>query len=359
MVRDRGKKDNDKDSSGNGKYYVTAGLLALGLITLILIAYAPLSPWYLWWEDDEEVPITPTTRTVSTVAVWSNVDGELVSSFVEWDVWIPKTGADFSEGYEDITALATNFEREITGKDADDISIDLRDHEWVWFEATGNTVFDNTFYLRRGEANFDYDFLVHHRSSDVNFNILNSSMASITIPGHSTNFNGTGILKAPGYTTTDCHYGDIGWELTATEFAELTTKEKKEIWDENRWRDQWPVYIPTDDICNEFDRDFEKITNTPALKWTFNDTISVIDGAVTQINYTIGKGYPIEILISGTFLYMVWYEGFDFYPDPYTFEFEMWFGLNISVTTVESGRADIPGSLSTLSWAETYSTIGT
>jgi len=312
----------------------------------------------MWWEDDEEPTITPLTRTVSTVAAWSNVDGELVSSFVEWDVWVPKSGVDFDEGYEDITALNTNFERLVTGKDADDISEDLRPHEWVWFECTGNTVFDNDFYLRRGGANFDYDFLVHHRSSDVNFNILDNTMANISIPGQSTNFNGTGILKAPSYNTTDCHYGDIGWELTATEFTELTTKEKEVIWDENRWRDQWPVYVTTDDTNNNFDRDFEKITNTFGLKWTLNDTISVIDGAITQLNCTIAKGYPIETLISGTYLYMVWYEGFDFYPDPYTFEFEMWFGVNISVTTVQSGRANVYGSLSTLTWAETYSTIG-
>jgi len=311
------------------------------------------------WTGGPAVEVTPTELTTSTFTTLSSISGDDVSNFVEMDIWVPKADATFDEGYEDITALTTNFEREETNSDADDISIDLRDYDYVWAEITGNTVFDNTFYLLIGGMNYDYLFYVHDRTSDINFNILNSTMDSITIPGQATNDNYTAILNAPGYTITDNHYGDIGWDLTNTEFDELSAREKEVVWDETEWMDQYPVYVPTDDTNNNYDRDFEKITNAPALKFTFNATINITDGATTQINCTIGRGYPIETLISGANLYMVWYEGFDFNPDPYTFEFEMWFGSAINVTTVESGRANIFGSFSSLTWAETYSTIGT
>ena len=308
---------------------------------------------------------TPTVKTASTFTTISSLSGEDVSNFVEWDIWVPKSGATFDDGMEDITALTTNFEREITGKDADDISIDLRDHPYAWAEITGNTVFNNTFYLIYGGSNYDYIFHGHQESSDVNFNILNSTGGAITIPGWASGDgvavadNFTAVADAPHYTLTDNQYGDVGWELSATEFTDLSAREKEAIWDEAKYRDQYPTYNPTVDTVNELDRDFEKITNAFALKYTFNETINVTDGATLEVNCTIDRGYPIDVLVSGANLYMVFYEGIDFYTEPYTFGYEMSYGADISITTVISCRVDVPGSLSTATLAKTYSTIGT
>jgi len=343
-----------KERSTNTKYYVTAGVFVIGLIVLLGLAYSPLSPIYKWWDDDVE-PI-PTPKLVSSFTFFSGQDGEIVSSFVEADLWGPKSGATFENGYEDITDLTTNFERIETGKDADDILPDLRGEPYYWLEITGNSVFNNTFHLLWGGANYDYNINVHDTTSDVNFAILNSTMGSITIPGQATTDNYTAELRAPHYVITDCHYGD-NWEMSTTDFADLSASAQEAYWNEALWQDQFPTYDPTLDTSNDYDRNWEKLTNTFGLKWTFNETINTTVGAATEITCTIDRGYPIETYISGADLYMVWDEGISFDPD-YTFTFEMTFGINISVTTVISGRANVYGDLSTIAWSETYSIIG-
>lgn len=333
----------------------------------LLIFVIAICGWIFWPQSPTPTPEeTPTTKATSTFTLISYVDGEDVSNFAEMDIWEPKTDATFDEGYEDITAITTKFEKAVTGKDADDISIDLRDEDYYWAEVTGNSVWDNTFYLLIGGANYDYLFYVHHTSSDVNFNVLDDSMNELNYGIDPTvtpasgqkgvDANYTAVLKAPHLTKTNCHYGDVGWVMTATDFSELTLKNKEIIWNENDWRDQWPTYDPTLDTSNDFVRDFEIITNAFGLKWTMNESISVVDGNALQINCTIGKGYPVEAFISGVYLYMIWYEGFDFDPSPYAMEFELSFGSAINVTTVQSGRVTIPST--TVTGFTAYSTIG-
>ncbi|KKM86826.1 hypothetical protein LCGC14_1275150 [marine sediment metagenome] len=333
---------------------------------IFLVAGIPLIVWggitaYNAYAIGGETPVeTPTTKLYSTFALISNVDGEIVSPFVEVDIWGPKDSADFSLGMEDITDLTTNFERIETNADADDVEIDLRDELYYWLEITGNSLFQNTFFLLYGGANYDYIKAVHDPSSAMPFNIfVKNTGAAITIPGHQTNGNFTGVLDVPinSRTAANLHYGD-NWALSTTEFAALAERQQKPYWDEGNWCDQFPSYDPTLDTVNEYDRAWEKITNAPALKFVMNDTISVIDGEATQINTTIGRGYSIDFLVSGVNLYMAWYEGIDFDPSPYTFDFEMTFGVNITITTVYSGRADVYGAFSSLAWDTTYNEIG-
>ncbi len=306
--------------------------------------------------DDE----TPTTKLKSTLKLVSSIELQDVSNFVTIDLWGQKDSADFSLGMEDITDLSTNFKRIETNVDADDLSIDLRDGDYYWLEITGNSVFQNTFYLLYGGGNYDYTKYVHDPSSAAPFNMyVKNTGAAITIPGHTTSGNFTGIVDVPIDSTTpaELHYGD-GWELSTTEFAALSLRQQKVYWDERNWCDQFPTYDPTLDTINKYDRNWETVTNVYAIKFVMNDTVSVVDGEVTQINVSIARGYPIEYLISGVNIYMAWYEGFDFDPFPYTFDFEMWFGANISITTVYDGRANVFGSLSSLTWDTTFNEIG-
>ncbi|KKN03696.1 hypothetical protein LCGC14_1105060 [marine sediment metagenome] len=338
----------------NTKFYIIIGILVVSLGIVALVAWNPLST--LFPDEEEETIIL----AASTFTLYSAVDGEDVSNFATMDIWVPKSDATFEDGYEDITALTKNFEREESGKDADDISIDLRDYDYIWAEVVGNSVWENTFYLFYGGVNQDYKRYAHHTSSAVPFNFyVKNTGAAITIPGHTTNGNFTGVLDVPidSRTPADNHYGDA-WVLSTTEFGELTQTQQEFYWDESNWCDQYPTYDPTLDTVNELVRDFETITNTFALKFVMNATINVTDGAATQINCTIARGYSIDTVISGANLYMVWYEGFNFDPDPYTFDFEMWFGADITVTTVYSGRVDVPASLSSITNFVVYNEIG-
>lgn len=332
---------------------------------IFLFAGIPLIVWggitaYNAYTIGGDQPATTTPKLISTFTTIANVGGEDVSNFVTIDIWGQKDNADFSLGMEDITDLTTNFERIETNVDADDLEIDLRDGDYYWAEITGNSVFQNTFHLLYGGRNYDYPIIVNDPSSAVPFNIyVKNTGANITIPGHTTNGNFTGVMHFPidSKTPADLHYGD-GWELSTTDFADLPLRLQKDYWDEGQWCDQFPSYDPTLDTVNKYDRNWERVTNAPALKFVMNDTISVTDGAATQINCTIARGYPIEFLISGTNLYMAWYEGFDCDPFPYTFDFEMWFGVNITITNVYSGRANVYGALSSLTWDTTYNEIG-
>ena len=338
----------------NTKYYIAGGFLAFILVVGTIVGLTGYNPW----ASDEDT--TPTPLAASTFALYSAVDGEDVSNFATMDIWVPKSDATFEDGYEDITAVPQNFEREESGKDADDISIDLSDYEYVWAEITGNSVWQNTFHLIfPGGTNRVHRYNVHHVSSAVPFNIhVKNTGAAITIPGHTTDGNFTGILDVPvSYlAAANCHYGDA-WDLSTTEFGELTATQQEFYWDQGNHRDQWPTYDPTLDTVNEYVRDFETITNTFALKFVFNATINVTDGSATQINVSIARGYPIDTVISGANLYMVWYEGFNFI-EPYAFDFEMLFAANITITTVYSGRVDVPASLSSLTNFVVYNEIG-
>ncbi len=303
---------------------------------------------------------TPQTRLTSAFTVYANIGEEDVSNFVTMDIWGQKDNADFSLGMEDITDLTTNFKRIETNVDADDLSIDLREGDYYWAEITGNSVFQNDFHLIYGGGNYDFRYFVNDPSSAAPFNIyVKNTGAAITIPGHTTNGNFTGVVDVPIDSTTpaELHYGD-GWALSTTEFADLSLRQQKVYWDEGKWCDQFPSYDPTLDTINKYDRNWERVTNVFALKFVMNDTISVVDGAATQLNVSIARGYSIEYLVSGVNLYMAWYEGIDFDPIPYTFDFEMWFGVNIAITTVYSGRATVYGSLSSLTWDTTYNEIG-
>ncbi len=358
----RSIKTKYKDLDQKFKFLIVFGIIfcIVGIPMIIWGGIWAFNTYAIGGEVEEETE-TPTTKLTSTFELTSSVSRAIVSNFVRMDIWGQKDNADFSLGLIDITDLETNFERIETNADANDIKIDLREGDYYWAEITGNSLFNNTFRLLFGGGNYDYKWDVHDSSSALPFNIfVKGTGAALTIPGHATNGNFTGILDVPIDSTTpaDCHYGDE-WPLSTTEFADLSLRQKKVYWDEANWADQWVTYDPTLDTIGKYERDWERVTNVPALKFVFNDTISVVDGEGTQINCTIARGYPIEILISGVNLYMAWYEGFNFDPDPYTFDFEMWFGVNISITTVYDGRANIFGALSTLTWDRTYNEIGT
>jgi len=299
---------------------------------------------------------TSTVKTTSTFALMSYPDGEDVSNFVEMDIWIPKSSATF-EDVDDKYTL-TNFERAESGKDADDISIDLRDEPYIWAEVTGNTVYANTFVLITGGVNYDYVLNVYQQTSDVNFNILDAAMNASFYAGYQGDSNFTATLDAPHYTTTvaELHYG-VGWETSATDFADYTTAQKEVVWDEKNWRVQAPVYDPTLDTADhEYIEGLEANTDYFAIKITFNDSVSTVDSNILEVNATIAKGEKVKIVYSGTLIYLIVNEIINFESGVYDFKFEMQMAANISISSVYSGRLtvpdDSPGAFST------YSAIG-
>jgi len=359
---------DSKERNKNTKYYVAGGGLAVILIITAFVAFSAMSPWSYWWDEDE----APTVKTVSTFTLYSAVDGEDVSNFATMDIWVPKSGVDFDEGYEDITDLVVKFEREETGKDADDISLDLRSYEYVWAEVVGNSVWGNTFYLLIGGVNYDYKFYAHHSSPAVPFNILDrDTMINMTIKDEPTPSEGYGVIFNGNYTAVlgvesmvtglagaVRHYGD-DWALSTTEFGELSLRNQEAYYEQRNWCDQYPRYDPTADTNNEFEREFETITNAFALKIVMNASMNMTDSlSTTQVNVTLGRGVPAEVVIAGTALYIIFYEGFNFLDGAYRFDFELQFARNISVYSAYTGRVNVPASASSVSAWAVYNEIG-
>ena len=329
--------------------------LAVGMIGVIVIlggvfGYIYLAPYF---EDEAG---TTSTSNLSTFVTKSRVDLEDVSDFQDLSIWVPKDNDEIKD-LEDVCTLSL-FEKEVTAKDAEDISLDLSIYPYVWVEMIANSVFANRFILLTGVTNRQFDLYAYHQSSDVNFNILDSlTMGAITVGTYQTNANLTGVINIPGVTKTDCHYGD-SWDISTTDFTDMTLSEQKEIWDEADYRGQFPIYDPQVDIEKELDNPLEQLTNAFALKFTFNDTVSTVDSSVLQVNCTIPSAYPIDVVYSSTLIYFIFYEELLFNNGPYDFDFEMNFAANISISNVHSGRLVVPRGDDSLGAFSAYSAIG-
>ena len=107
--------------------------IGFGIFAIITAGIILGVGWQLGWlaplgigvEEDEELE-------VSTFQILSQVDGEDVSDFVELSIWIPEDEEDIEDD-EDVFTMAL-FEEEESSKDADDISIDLREVSYAWIE---------------------------------------------------------------------------------------------------------------------------------------------------------------------------------------------------------------------------------
>ncbi|MFX1502031.1 MAG: hypothetical protein ACFFDH_13795 [Promethearchaeota archaeon] len=332
------------------------------LICLILGAVIGGGYWFftsLSPQAETKEEETPLTKLVSTFELYSSVDGEDVSSFQEITIWVPKDSAEFDDD-EDQYRLSTNFEKEVTSKDADDVSIDLRDYEYVWLEIEDNSVFANTYRKLYPGGNYDYKYPVYDLSSDVNFNMfVRDTLAAVTVSGYQTDGNFTIIMDVDHEVKTNCHYGD-DWATSTEDFNDMTLSEKKEIWDEARYQCQAPLYDPTIDEEKEYDDALEQLTDALTLRMQFNTTVSTVDGNAAQVNMTINdSSEPIEIIISGEYVYLLFYEVIDFKESAYSFDLEMNFAANITLSDIDSGRVVVPRDDENLGAFTKYSDIGT
>jgi len=301
-----------------------------------------------WWASPfpETTTTTPTTEKItSTFTLFSYPDGEDVSNFIEMDLWEPKSSATFDDT-DDVYTMS-NFERLVTGKDADDISDDLRDEPWYWAEITGNSVFANTFILLIGGANRDYEFYVYQPTSDVNFNILDAVMNEAFTAGYQGDSNHTLIADCPQDTRTpitDLHYG-VGWDVSATEFADYSATQQLEMWNEKNYRAQARYLDPSLDTADhEYIEGLEAYTDYFGIKVSFNTTIGTT-ALLTDINVTVAKGEKVRAFKIGADVWFVVTEDINFKIGAYDFKFEMSIGANISVSAVASGRITAPNDV--------------
>jgi hypothetical protein len=336
--------------------YAIGGIVATAIILVIVgvAIYTPQSPLYIG--EDPEQPETPLSE--STFTLYSDPDGEDVSNFVEISVWVPEDDAEFDDT-EDIFTMS-NFEEEETSKDAEDVSIDLTDYSYVWVEIDpdGESVFATDFHLIYGGLNYDYTFYVKHQTSDVNFNLFDrDTLNEITVADYATDGNYTLIYDCPHYTTTNIHANSDDWACNDDDWDELTASEKEEYYDEKYWRGQFPTYSPVVDTEKDYDKDLEKLTNAFAFNITCNNTISTVDGNTAQLNITLDDDADVEVVISGTMVYLIYYSAVYFEDGAQELGMELEFGADITLSDIDSGRIVVPKDDSGLGTFTKYSDI--
>lgn len=328
--------------------YMLLGLLVVGVVTFFLWPQAP-------------VETTPTTGD-STFKTTCYTSGEDISNFFELSIWTPKDTASFDEIEDKYTM--TNFEETKSSLDADDISIDLTDYPYVWVESDpdAETVFSSHFYLLLGGANYDYELYAYDQSTDVNFNVLDDTLAAISIVlGNRTltSANYTAVYDVPHVTTTstELHYG-TGWAMSTADFADLTQTQKNVYYDEAQWTGQFPYYSPVVDTLKDPRYPLEYITDGFAFMFKFNESISTTPG-VANVNFTVASDVDAEVVTSGEYIYMIFYEEISFKDGAVMSKFEMQTGTGICLTDCDSGRIVVPKGGSALGTFTKYSDIAT
>jgi len=325
------------------------GLFCVGLLIIFVWQYGP---WAAVETED-------TTVTLSTFGGKCYVSGEIVSDLQKGDLYVPKDSYD--GGFVDIEDIYTlsNFELEESDKYLEDISIDMSSIPYAWLRMKANSVFAEHWYLLVGGTNDYIEKFVGQHPSDLNFQILNESMSAITVGTFQTDGNTTVTLDIPHYNPNDTRVGEK-WNITATDFADMSQLQKEYVQDEANYRCLFPTYNPTVDQEKEYDSNLERITFAHCLKYQFNTTLNKTDGSVHQVNMsTVDSNIPVETVISGQFIYQIFYESIKFIDGPYSFRNEWQFANNISLVNVFSGTIVLPRGSDNLGDFVQLSTIGT
>lgn len=290
-------------------------------------------------------PGTPTTDT-STFEYKDYITGEDVS-WVPLTIWTPKAGSTFND-LDDVYNVA-KYQASASSR-ASALSIDLSDYTYVLVQADPDDdapYSENWNLIMPNGGNYEYTIYAKDPTTDVNFNIVDSTtMNEVTVADHQTDGNYTLIYDCPHYTTTaaQMHYG-TNWDLSATEFADLSQTQQEWYWDEANIAGQFPIFNPQDDtysykstLSHAALADF---TDCFAFKFTFNDSISIVDGSDTQVNFTVTDDSAFEVAVSGEVIYLVSYEPILFTGGILNLNFEITYAVNITLSDVDSGNVKI------------------
>jgi hypothetical protein len=328
---------NIKMKTNTRNIIIAVGIIAsVGILAFLFLS--PLSPIVLT-TTPTAVPSDTTTFTLIDY-----VNGEDVSDFVEVSLWTPKDDTEFDE-YDDVFTMS-NYEETEASKDADDVSIDLSEYAYVWVEIDpdAEVYYASTWILISGNA--ARTFYVYHQASDVDIAVLDTS--TMDEWDKSTAAIIKTILDVPHASALELHYGD-NWDISTEDYADMTAAEIAEMKDQKYFRCEAPTYDPLVDDEKEYDDGLERLTNAFAIEFDFNDTISLTDGSVTQVNFTLrddaypgSSDAPIEIVFSGDKIYVIFHEVIKFTTGAYSLDFDIATAANITCSTVKTGRIVVP-----------------
>ena len=156
-----------------------------------------------------------------------------------------------------------------------------------------------------------------------------------------TDTNGTIPIWFPTVTKTELHRGK--YFTVEDDLADLSQTTLDRLWNEKYYRNMPTLFTLADDVADhDKTGDYAMITETFAIEFDFNETISTVDGEVTQVNFTAECDYSFLIEIDADKLYFITTESWDTLYGNFEMFFEVSMHYNISVSTVKAGRVVIP-----------------
>lgn len=321
-------------------------------VLYLIIIFSLLGLGIFFWLNSPYSPIPPaaTPADKSTFSVISYVDGEDVSGLVPLSIWTPKAGEEFTTT-EDIYDL-TKYTETVTATVASLASLDLSEYDQIWVETqpTGATAtpFANNYQLYYpGGVNAEYTIYGYDQVTDVNGVVVDADCAAITVADYQTDGNFTILYDCPHYTTTaaQLHYG-TNWATTAAEFADLTATQQERFWDEKYWAGEFGTFVPGDFTYKSTlaHPNLAGMTSAFGFKITFNTTVSIVDGAATQVNFTLTDNSAFEVCYSAEHIYLISYSPILFSNGVQQLHFEMSFAANITLSSIYSMRIPIEQS---------------
>lgn len=310
-------------------------LKRVGIVGVILLICLGL--WY-YGTSLSTVQDTTVSEDRFTTSLYSYVDGEDVSGLEYIEVYLAKSTATFDD-WADIKSIATKFTMD-TRKLAEDISLDLSGETYVWLKLCpsgyGSGVFNEDWKLLTNPSNVARSYFVSDDPTDLNFNILDEDLSVITVASHQTDGNYTIVFDVPHYTTTaaQLHVG-TGWEMSSSDFDELSASQQLVYYDEAPWASFNPLYVPTDDAMTTYPRyDIEYYTDCPAFKFIFNATAS-------SVNFTLDADVDAVLIADGVNIYVVFHDPLTFTSGIQSLGFEIEYPSDVELSDVDFGRATV------------------
>ena len=329
-------------------------LAILGIIAIVIIV--SVSGYFLvtYMQGLAIAPDTPASTT--TFVGYDYVSGEDVSGHAHIKILGLKATVENPDSV-DIRTL-TNYEELDEVDDIDDISVDLSLvlYYMIVINPAGDQYWATTYQLEYGMKNVaNFELVLYHQASDVDGTILDTStMDEWDLSSDMT--HALLIIDIPHESADELHKGD-GWDTTTTEYADLDTVDQLFFQDQANYRCEFPTYSPVLDSDKDGQDNLEVVTNVFAIEFTFNTTISLVDGVATQVNLTINDNSPIELAYSATNIYALFYRVIDFESGAYSVDFDVAMAVNITCLTVKTVRIPVPYETSSLGTAVVLSTF--
>jgi hypothetical protein len=293
--------------------------------------------WFFYAQSTVPLPATATTSNIYLTDYTSKEDlGELCPVTVYGD----KGEITETEHIYDITY----YETVSTEVMPDDFDKDLSEYDYIIIRVNPDEATDGYWttydylYDNLG-SNRDFYLFGYHEATDLYGNVLN--VVEGTVWDRATDTNGTIPIWFPTVTKTELHRGSHF--TIEDDLADLSQTTLDRLWNEKYYRNMPTLFSLADDITDhDKTGDYAMNTETFAIEFDFNTTISTVDGEVTQVNFTADCDYSFLIEIDADKLYFTTTESWDTLYGNFEMFFEIFMASNITCDTVKAGRVVIP-----------------